>query len=203
MQSMKHSLTGLFARRSSGTTAGLYFVVCQAGWFVCVLSAARGAGWLGMLFAGCAVVWHLTRVPEPRREARLLAATVCVGMIWESVLVYAGLLVYPSGTVIDGCAPYWMSALWALFAIQFNVVFAWLRARPVLAAVLGALAGPLSFRAGAALGAVHFNRPLAAWIALALGWAVLLPALLQLAQRWDGVHREAQAKTKTHPLHSS
>ncbi|ASL47243.1 hypothetical protein bAD24_III07605 [Burkholderia sp. AD24] len=201
---MKHSLAGLFARSSissSGTTAGLYFVICQAGWFVCVLSAARGAGWIGMTFAACAVVWHLTRVSEPQREARLLAMTVCVGMIWESVLVYAGLLVYPSGTVIDGFAPYWMSALWALFAIQFNVVFAWLRARPVLAAVLGALAGPLSFRAGAALGAVHFNRPLAAWIALALGWAVLLPALLQLAKRWDGVHREAQAQT--HPLHHS
>lgn len=138
MQSTKHPLAGLFTRGGSGMAAGLYFVICQAGWFICVLSAARGAGWLGMLFAACAVVWHLTRVPEPRREARLLAVTVCVGMIWESVLVYAGLLVYPSGTVIDGCAPYWMSALWALFAIQFNVVFAWLRARPVLAAVLGA-----------------------------------------------------------------
>lgn len=201
MQSMKHSLARLFSRGGSGTAAGLYFVVCQAGWFVCVLSAARGVSWFGMVFAACAVVWHLTHVPEPRREARLLAVTVCVGMIWESVLVVAGLLVYPSGTLIVGCAPYWMIALWALFAIQFNVVFAWLRARPMLAAVQGALAGPLSFRAGAALGAVHFNHPLAAWLTLALGWAVLLPALLQLAKRWDGVHRTAQAQP--HPLRSS
>ncbi|MEZ0603574.1 DUF2878 domain-containing protein [Paraburkholderia sp. IW21] len=169
------------------TRAGLYFVVCQAGWFVCVLSAARGAGWLGMLFAACAVAWHLARVAEPLREARLLVVTVWVGMMWESLLVYSGLLSYPSGTFVEGLAPYWLSALWALFAIQFNTVFAWLRARTLLAALLGAIAGPMSFRAGAALGAVRFNKPVAAWIVLALGWAVLLPALLRLAQRWDGV----------------
>ncbi|WP_144140477.1 DUF2878 domain-containing protein [Paraburkholderia sp. BCC1884] len=175
-------------RRGNGATATLYFLVCQAGWFVCVLSAARGAAWLGLLFAACAVAWHLARVPEPGREARLLVVSVVLGMGWESVLVYSGLLAYQTGTLVEGIAPYWLGALWALFAIQFNVVYVWLRGRPLLAAILGAAAGPLSFRAGAALGAVHFNRPVAAWIVLALGWAVLLPVLLRLAQHWDGVH---------------
>ncbi|WGS52385.1 DUF2878 domain-containing protein [Paraburkholderia sp. D15] len=181
-------------RGGDASAAGLYFVVCQAGWFVCVLGGAHDMGWLGMLFAACAVAWHLTRVAGPRREARLLVATVGIGMVWESVLVASGLLSYPSGTLIEGCAPYWMSALWALFAIQFNVVFAWLRTRLLLAALLGAVAGPLSFRAGASLGAVHFDQPLAAWIALGLGWAVLLPGLLRLARHWDGVHDSPRAR---------
>ncbi|WP_415767808.1 DUF2878 family protein [Paraburkholderia sp. J69-1] len=56
-----------------------------------------------------------------------------------------------------------------------------------LAALLGAAGGPLSFRAGAALGAVHFAQPMAAFCALALGWSVILPASLWLAERWDGM----------------
>ncbi|MGF6770023.1 hypothetical protein P3T18_002502 [Paraburkholderia sp. GAS199] len=180
------------AQSSTGTPAWAYFVVCQAGWFVCVLGAAHGVGWLGMLFAVAAFVWHLTHVADARREARLVAVVVCVGMVWESLLVLAGLLAYPSGIVVAGLAPYWLSALWALFAIQFNTVYVWLREKRWLAALLGAIAGPASFRAGAALGAVRFERPLAAWLVLALGWAVLLPALLTLARRWDGVHGEAR-----------
>ncbi|WP_144109863.1 DUF2878 domain-containing protein [Paraburkholderia sp. BCC1886] len=182
---------------------GLYFVVCQAGWFVCVLGGAHRAGWLGVLFAACALAWHLTRVPAPRREARLVAVTVAIGLAWESLVVDAGLLSYPSGAWINGLAPYWLCALWALFAIQFNVVYAWLRGHVVWAALLGAIAGPLSFRAGAALGAVHVERPVAAWVTLSIGWAVLLPGLLRLAQHWDGVATPAtptsQAPSPTSP----
>ncbi|WP_345815952.1 DUF2878 domain-containing protein [Paraburkholderia sp. PREW-6R] len=184
MQSTKHRLS---TRRGDSATAGLYFVVGQIGWFVCVLGAAHSQAWLGMLFAALAVAWHLLRVADARREARLLVVTVSIGMIWESLLVYSGLLAYPSGTFIAGVAPYWLGALWALFAIQFNTVYGWLHGRPLLAALLGALAGPLSFRAGAALGAVRFIQPLAAWTVLALGWCVMLPSLLWLARRWDGV----------------
>ena len=82
-------------------------------------------------------------------------------------------------------------ALWALFAIQFNVLFRWLRSRPVRAAVLGAIAGPLSFRAGSALGAVHFPDTTQAMTALAIGWAVLMPLMVYLASHWDGMSLSA------------
>jgi len=52
---------------------------------------------------------------------------------------------------------------------------------------LGAVAGPLSFRAGAALGALNFVKPLPAFVSLAIGWALLLPLIVLLSRRWDGV----------------
>ncbi|MGI4814613.1 MAG: DUF2878 family protein [Janthinobacterium lividum] len=76
--------------------------------------------------------------------------------LWESLLARTGLLVYPNGVLMAGTAPYWILALWALFAVQFNTLFDWLKGRWCLAAVLGGIAGPMSFRAGAALGAVRF-----------------------------------------------
>jgi hypothetical protein len=168
--------------------AWLYFIVCQAGWMVCVLSAAHGVAWIGALFVLAVVVWHARQVTAPAPELKLVAAAVLIGAVWESLLVASGLLVYPNGVLIPGTAPWWLLALWALFAVQFNVVFGWLKQRLLLAAVLGALAGPLSFRAGAALGAVHFPDPTLAFAALGVGWAALMPLMLALARRWDGVH---------------
>ena len=165
----------------------IYIVFCHIGWFVCVISAARGVGWLGVLLTLGALAYHLWRAQRPFEEAKLLVVAVLLGGIWESFLVWRGLLVYPNGIVIPSLAPYWILALWAQFAVQFNVLFVWLKNRLWLASVLGAIAGPLSFRGGAALGAVHFpNVPLALGT-LALGWAVLFPALLALSRRWDGM----------------
>jgi hypothetical protein len=134
---------------------------------------------------------HLFRVPRPWEECRFLAVVVMIGAIWESVLVRLDLLGYSSEIVIDGFAPPWIVALWALFGGQFNTTYTWLKQRFALAALLGAIAGPLSFRAGASLGAVHFNRP-PATLALAIGWALILPLLTIVSRRWDGVSSAAQ-----------
>jgi hypothetical protein len=172
-------------------TPSLYFVIGQAGWFARVLSAAKGVAWIGVALAIVLVTVHVLRVARPLDELKLMASMVLIGGIWESVLVLSGLLVYPYGTVFHGLAPYWILALWALFAAQFNVTYGWLKPRMKIAALLGAVAGPLSFRAGVALGAVQFAKPWPAALALAAGWAVFLPVLIVLSRRWDGVQRRA------------
>ncbi|MDE1011170.1 MAG: DUF2878 family protein [Paraburkholderia fungorum] len=59
----------------------LYFVVGQAGWFVCVLSAARGVAWIGGAFVLATVVWHATRVAAPVPELKLVATAVLIGAL--------------------------------------------------------------------------------------------------------------------------
>ncbi len=167
----------------------LYFVVGQAGWFACVLGAAHGIPWVGVMLAIVLVTMHVSRVARPLEEVKLVASVVVIGGLWDSALVSFGLLAYPSGQVLPGMAPLWILALWALFAAQFNTTYAWLKTRMAMAALLGAIAGPLSFRAGAALGAVRFERPWPAAIALAIGWGLLLPAINMLSRRWNGVRK--------------
>lgn len=83
-------------------------------------------------------------------------------------------------------APWWILALWALFATTLNVSLGWLRSRLLLAGVLGGVAGPFAYWAGERLGALSLREPVAALGALTLGWAAILPALLALARRLDG-----------------
>jgi hypothetical protein len=161
-------------------------VLYQVCWLACILGGANGMPLLGIAVVGLAAVYHLYSAPAPRPEFMLLVIAGVIGSAWDSMLVAAGWLVYPSGTLLAGTAPYWITALWVAFATTFNVSLRWFRPRLLLAAALGAVGGPLAFLAGERLGGVVFADHAAAITALALGWALLMPLMLVLAKRFDG-----------------
>ena len=88
-----------------------------------------------------------------------------MGLVFDSLLVTVGWLEYPNGMFAPVVAPYWILSMWVLFATTLNVSLAWLHGRYTLAAVFGAIGGPLSYLAGARLGAVTLAEPRAAVIA--------------------------------------
>lgn len=163
------------------------FIAFQVGWFACVLGAANGLPWLGVL-VGFVVVWiHLSKAARPGPELRLLTLAVLMGLVLDSVLVSSGWLRYPSGHWLPGLAPYWILAMWALFATTLNLSMAWIKANARLAALLGAVFGPLSYIAGQRLGGVEFVDFGLGVTALAVAWAVAMPLLVVAANRLDGV----------------
>jgi hypothetical protein len=76
--------------------------------------------------------------------------------------------------------------MWLLFATTLNVSLRWLKHRPLLAAALGAVAGPAAYFAGYKLGGVQIPEFTTTMTALALGWAVFMPFLMLLSKRLDG-----------------
>jgi len=163
------------------------FIAFQLGWFACVLGAANGLPWLGPLVVGAVVVLHLGLSRRPRRELRLVGAAMLLGLAVDSLLMATGWLRYPAGQWLPFVAPYWIVAMWGLFATTLNVSMAWLRGRPVLAVLMGGVGGPLSYLAGEKLGAIELMPLLPALVALALAWALAMPLLMRLAERFDGV----------------
>lgn len=169
------------------------FALFQLGWFACVVSAAKGVPWAGTAVVAGIVTWHIWCAARPAEEINLIAQVVLIGAVWDSLLVLLGWIAYPAGTLFSGAAPYWILALWALFATALNVSMRWLKGRFFLAAILGAVCGPLSYWAAMRLGAVEFVRPVSALIALALGWSLIMPALMRLSQRYDGFISETRS----------
>ena len=162
-------------------------IAFQLGWFACVLGGANQMPWLGTLVAMLIATWHLSLARRPGPEFTLLAAVGALGAVWDSLLVSAGWLAYPSGTLLANTAPHWIVAIWVLFASTLNVSLRWLRGRWFLAAALGALAGPLAYYAGSTLGGVVIAEPVPGFTALALGWAAFMPLLIKLSTRFDGM----------------
>ena len=165
------------------------YVAFQLGWLAAVLGGANQLPWLGTTVAMAVVLVHLHFANQPSRELQLIAVAAAIGALWDSLLVALGWLTYPSGTLIIGTAPHWIIAMWIMFATTLNVSLRWLKQRWVLAAVLGAIAGPLAYYAGHELGGVQFADPGMALAALGVGWAVIMPLLVALSDRFDGFQR--------------
>lgn len=172
----------------------LNFAALQLGWLGCVTAAANGLPWAGTLLILALLAAHLWQAPAPAPEVKLILATGALGFLLDSLQVTLGLLRFPSGTLVDGTAPYWIVSLWMQFGSALNFSLRWLKRRYLLAALFGATGGPLAFYAGHRLGGVTFFDP--PWLSLAvlaLVWAGAMPLLVRWSLRWDGNRPRAMA----------
>lgn len=170
-----------------GSHAVVNFVTLELAWLACVLGGANDRALAGTLVATAVIGLHLFLAERPRAEALLIAAVAGIGLTWDSVLVALGLFSYPTGSFAPGLAPYWIVAMWAVFATSLNLSLSWLKGRPWLAVCVGLVGGPLSYLAGERLGGVQIADTTLALGAQAIGWAVLLPLLAHLATRLNGI----------------
>lgn len=162
------------------------FAAFQLGWFSCVLSASNGLPWLGLLVVCLIVTLHVRTAEQPSHELHLLALCLAMGLVFDSLLVTSGWVRYPSGMLVSGLAPYWILAMWALFSTTLNYSMSWLKSSLVLASVMGAVFGPLSYLAGQRLGAIELVDFRSSMAALAIIWAIVMPVLVYTANRFDG-----------------
>lgn len=157
----------------------------KAGWLASVFTAAANIPLFGTAVIGVVVAVHLFRSEAPDGEVRLLALAAAIGLVWESLLVTAGVVEYNASAILPGIAPYWIVAMWVLFATTLNVGMRWLRKSLLLAVAFGAIGGPMSFLAGEKIGAVSFADTSTALFAIGLGWAIFLPLLVRFSARAD------------------
>ena len=169
----------------------LNFALFQAAWFAGVLGAAHGMPLLGTLAVGAVIAWHLAVSARPAAEAKLVGAALLIGAIFETFCAQLGQVSFTSGQLEPHLPPYWMIAMWGLLAIALNVTMRWMKRRWLLAAALGAIAGPMSYAAGVRLGAASFINATAALTTLAIAWALLMPLMMWLSDRYDGVATHA------------
>ena len=165
----------------------LNFVVFQAAWFAAVLGAAHHIPLWGTACVIAAMAWHIGVSARPAEEAKLIGIVCLIGFVVETASALQGHIAYPSGQPDPRLAPYWMVALWGLLAIALNVTMRWLKPRLWLAALFGAVGGPMSFVGGVKLGGAAFVHETAALATMAGAWALLMPALVWASNRLDGV----------------
>ena len=160
-------------------------IAYQGAWLACVLSAAAHRPAIGLVVMLAIIALHLGVAAQPRRELWLISITALCGAAFETLMGASGWM-RAEPPLVGGYTPLWMVALWAGFATTLNVSLRALRRRYLLTVVLAAAGAPLAYLAGIRLGALHWVEQAPALLAIALGWALLLPLLVKLAQRFDG-----------------
>ncbi|SEV92735.1 DUF2878 domain-containing protein [Luteibacter sp. 329MFSha] len=157
----------------------------QAVWFALVVGAARGdTGW-ALLAAAVFVAIQVALGGRFVAELKVLGLALLCGLIVDGVPSLAGWWRYasPSPSLPPGGAPVWILALWLCFATTLSRSLSFLRRRRGVAAVLGAIGGPMAYLAAArgwnAVVLPEHPYPAVAW--LAVGWAIALPVLSHVA----------------------
>ncbi len=158
------------------------FALFQAGWFACVLGAAQGYPWLGVLVVGVVALIHLRFFRRRRSEAALLIAALMGGAAADLAVVQLGFMSFPEHAQLGWLVPLWMPMMWVNFAMTLHLSMRWMLGRYAIGALFGGLGGPLAYYTGAKLGAIELTAPL--WLSLsAIGvqWAVAMPVLIKIA----------------------
>lgn len=160
------------------------FAGYEAAWFAAVIGASRGLAWPGVVATLLFAAWRLGVSSHRTVELRLIGVALAIGLVIDGLGVELGVLGYASPWPWAE-APAWLTALWVAFALTIVPLFEYLYHRLWLAALFGAIGGPLAYL-GAAQGwhAASLEPP--AWhglLLLAAGWAVTLPLLCVLARR--------------------
>lgn len=100
----------------------LNVVGTQIGWFACVLGAAKGLPWLGLVVAAVCLVLHLLWSTDRVRESQYILTVGLLGMVIDSLNKITGLLSYNGDMLnIAWLAPLWIGALWLQFASTMNL----------------------------------------------------------------------------------
>lgn len=170
------------------------FAGLQIGWFACALGAANSLPWAGPIVVSAYLLVHLSFVENRYHELRLILLVGLIGTLIDGLMRFSGLLIYQSAIpTVNWLAPVWITAMWMLFSSTFNTSLSWLKGRPVISAILGAVFGPLSYIAGVRLEAITFGQEwLQTVLILAIVWGISMPLLIHLAANADGQLQPAQ-----------
>lgn len=155
----------------------VHALLFQLGWLACVAGGNRWA-----VAAGAALLpLHYLWFGRSLREWALIGAFAAIGLGMDLGWQRLGLLQFAGAGALG--VPPWLVVLWLIFTGTPFHAFAFLQRHLGLAALCGALAAPLSYVAGIALGAATSPHP--AWqvaVAMAPAWALLLPLFAYLAR---------------------
>ena len=156
----------------------LNLLMFQIGWAVCVL----GGNIMAIAYSSVALLIHHRYVMKNSSEWQLIGCVALVGISWDSLLVFFGLIVYSDSGWFS--LPVWMVCLWILFATTFMHSLSWLSRYWWLAAILAAVFGPMSYWAGIELSEAYFGVSMInSMLVIAAGWAVLFPIGIYMTGR--------------------
>ena len=159
------------------------FILFQLGWFACVWCAANQKVLWAVIGTMAYIVFHIWWSDTPKLELALLVKAVIYGVSADTLIMYLDLLDFRDNWPVPYLSPVWMWVLWALVASTINSSLSWLRGRPLLGAILGAISGPMSYEAGVRMGAGTWGPrgQVMGMLLIAVNWGIAIPLFFY----WD------------------
>ena len=154
----------------------LNFIGLQAVWAACAYGAVEQNAMIGVIAAIIYLALHFSFSPQAYIDFLVLIGISSVGLLIDSMNQTLGVASFYASNESFLAIPYWLLTLWMVFAVSLPHSLYWLRHKPLIAMLAGAIGSASSYFAGSRFDALSFAEPL--WQSLlvfSLEWALLLP----------------------------
>ena len=156
----------------------------QTAWWACIAGVGRGLEIPALLYGLVLAGLHLRFAHQPQQEATLAALALLLGMAADTLLQTISVISF-YGWALGPLSPFWLWLLWALFAMTLNTSLKFLQSHTLwLSVAAGLVFGPLTYYAGAQLGAASFDSTPIHFGVLAITWGIALPVLVYAARHF-------------------
>jgi hypothetical protein len=154
----------------------------QIVWLCCALGISNDIGTLPILssLVYVGIVFFIDK--NKKSFVIFMILSTILGFLIDTALMQSGWIVFktPNTEPFEIVQPWWMGFLWLAFAASFPISFHWLKNKYLLASLLGAIFGPISYFSGAKLGAISSINHLGL-IFVGLLWCITMPVMLRLS----------------------
>ena len=167
------------------------FAFFQSAWLACVLGAAHGVLSPAVLLTTVFIVWQLHPNNRANGDIQLVLVCCTIGFVLDTLWVQLGVIEYMTAVPFEGFAPIWILFLWVSLALALNHSLAWLKNNLLWPVLFGAFGSPLSYYAGARLGAAFLPLDVMITVsAFGISWALVMLFLVVLSLRLTEPGRE-------------
>jgi len=155
----------------------------QAGWWACVGGVRHNLEAEAIIFCLILIGIHLRVSKFPLQDIKLGIFALLIGVLVDSSLQHFSIIRF-YGWALGPLSPFWDWTLWVMFALTLNASLDFLKNQShITTPILGLVFGPLTYFAGAQLGAAALNDSPVKIFSLAAVWMIALPLLVMAAEQ--------------------
>lgn len=155
----------------------------QTAWWFCISGVSHALEIPALAYGLTLAGLHVALAPKPLQEIKMAVLALVMGVLVDTVLQASSVIDF-HGWSWAFFSPFWLWLLWVLFAMTLNSSLSFLQTMPLwVNALTGLVFGPLTYYAGAQLGAASFDGSRIHVMALAVVWMMVLPTLVYVAKQ--------------------
>ena len=146
----------------------------QLTWLMCVFGELWYNSFIPGLICGLFFLAICFVNSENKKKTSLIVFLISVmGYLFDSFMVFFEIYNFKTSLSI-GVLPIWMLVLWPSFATLFDEVFVFLTKYKLIALLLSAVLGPLTYYSGSPLGLIYINKLFLFFILMIGFWIFLM-----------------------------
>ena len=146
----------------------------QLTWLMCVFGEILYKSFYPGLICGLIFLFLAFINAQNKRKFTFVVFSISiVGYLFDSTLVNFKIYNFESSFYF-GWLPIWMLVLWPSFATLFDEVFVFLSKYKLIAVLLSAVLGPLTYYSGSPLGLIDINQLFLFFVLMTTFWIFLM-----------------------------